>query len=117
MLSGCMSIEGMNADLARLDHAWELDNKLAIAQRANKKDLVKNIHLKIKNKRKDELHKLTSNLVKDNQAIFMGNISAAINTLVRWHAHLAGGILTLQGGEDVNNSYSINPINRNIYDF
>jgi hypothetical protein len=33
MLSGCMSIEGMNADLARIDQAWEIDNKAAIAQR------------------------------------------------------------------------------------
>ena len=55
----------------------QLEDKLAIAQRANKKDREKNLHLKIKNKRKDELHKLSSELVKENQAIFMGNISAA----------------------------------------
>ena len=55
----------------------QLEDKLAIAQRSNKKDLVKSIHLKIKNKRKDEQHKLTSSLIKDNQAIFMGNVSAA----------------------------------------
>ena len=55
----------------------QLEDKLAIAQRANKKDLVKSIHIKIKNKRKDEQHKLTSILIKDNQAIFMGNVSAA----------------------------------------
>jgi putative transposase len=53
---------------------WE--DKLAIAQRAKKKDREKSIHIKIKNKRKDELHKLSSQLVKENQAIFMGNISA-----------------------------------------
>jgi predicted small secreted protein len=32
-LTGCMTVEGMNADLARIDQAWEIDNKAAIAQR------------------------------------------------------------------------------------
>lgn len=34
------------------------EQKLAMAQRAKKKKLVKTLHAKIKNKRKDELHKL-----------------------------------------------------------
>ena len=53
------------------------EQKLSIAQRANKKDRVKAIHAKIKNKRKDELHKLSSKLVQNNQAIFVGDVSSS----------------------------------------
>lgn len=52
------------------------ENKLAKAQRANKKRLVKSIHAKIKNKRNDSLHKLSTKLVKNNAAIFVGNVNA-----------------------------------------
>ena len=55
----------------------QLEAKLAMAQRANKKLLVKNIHAKIKNKRNDEHHNLSSILVKNNQAIFVGNVSSS----------------------------------------
>ena len=41
----------------------KLEAELGLAQRAHKKDLAKSIHAKIKNKRKDELHKLSSSLM------------------------------------------------------
>ena len=53
-----------------------LEQKLATAQRANKKQRVKAIHAKIKNKRKEELHQLSCKLVKENAAIFVGNVSS-----------------------------------------
>ena len=52
------------------------ETKLAIAQRANNKKRVKAIHAKISNTRKDFLHKLSTQLVKDNAAIFVGNVNA-----------------------------------------
>lgn len=51
-------------------------SQLAIAQRANNKNRVKAIHAKINNRRKDFHHKLSSQLVKDNAAIFVGNVNA-----------------------------------------
>lgn len=51
--------------------------KLAIAQRANKKRRVKAIHAKIKNQRKDGLHKFSTVLVKENAAIFVGDVSSS----------------------------------------
>lgn len=51
--------------------------KLGNAQRAKKKDRVRAIHAKIKNRRNDELHKLSNHLVKTYQAIFVGNVSSA----------------------------------------
>lgn len=51
--------------------------KLAIAQRANNKKRVKAIHAKIANRRKDFSHKLSTELVKANGAIFVGNVNAS----------------------------------------
>ena len=53
-----------------------LEDKLGRAQRANKKQRVKAIHAKIKNKRKDHIHKFTTALVKNNAAIFVGDVSS-----------------------------------------
>jgi IS605 OrfB family transposase len=50
---------------------------LAKAQRAKNKKRVRAIHAKIKNQRKDGLHKFSSALVKNNAAIFVGNVSSA----------------------------------------
>src|ERR1035437_2363492 len=52
------------------------ENKLGIAQRANKKKRVKAIHLKIANQRKDFLHKVSSDLVSDFEYIAVGNVSS-----------------------------------------
>jgi putative transposase len=51
--------------------------KLAVAQRANKKRQVKAIHAKIANQRKDAIHKETSSLVNKHAAIFVGNVNAS----------------------------------------
>lgn len=53
-----------------------LEEKLAIAQRAKKLNRVRAIHAKIKNKRKDNIHKFTTKLVKENAAIFVGNVNS-----------------------------------------
>ena len=37
---------------------------------------MKNIHAKIKNRRQDTLHKYANKLVKENAAIFVGNVSS-----------------------------------------
>ncbi|WP_019584589.1 RNA-guided endonuclease TnpB family protein [Thioalkalivibrio sp. ALE16] len=54
-----------------------LEQKLGIAQRARKKQRAKAIHAKIKNRRKDALHQFSSRLVKQNAAIFVGNVSSS----------------------------------------
>lgn len=50
--------------------------KLKVAQRARKKKRVKAIHAKIKNRRKDALHKFSTQVVKESNAIFVGNVSS-----------------------------------------
>jgi IS605 OrfB family transposase len=54
----------------------DLEPALAVSQRANKKDRTKAIHAKIANRRKDFLHKLSTQLVKNHGAIFVGNGNA-----------------------------------------
>ncbi len=53
------------------------EDKLAVAQRAKNKKWVKAIHAQIANRRKDFLHKLSTELVKKNGAIFVGDVNAA----------------------------------------
>ena len=55
----------------------ELEPALAVAQRAGKKGRVRAIHAKIKNRRKDALHKLSTRLVNEYGAIFVGNVNAS----------------------------------------
>ncbi len=52
------------------------EEKLGIAQRANKKSRARAIHAKVTNQRKDMLHKFSAQLVKNNGAIFVGNVSS-----------------------------------------
>ena len=52
------------------------ERKLAIAQRANKKQRVKAIHAKIRNTRKEFHHQLSRQLVNHYAAIFVGNVNA-----------------------------------------
>jgi putative transposase len=95
------------------------EEKLAMAQRANKKRQVKTIHAKIRNQRKDGLHKFSTALVKENAAIFVGDVSsqklvktkmakstldagwAMFKTMLEYKCHQAGVIF-----EEVNEAYS-----------
>jgi len=53
------------------------EEKLATAQKANNKKQVKRIHAKIKNVRKDYLHKATTKITKENKSIFVGNVCSS----------------------------------------
>ncbi|QHS09100.1 RNA-guided endonuclease TnpB family protein [Sinimarinibacterium sp. NLF-5-8] len=55
----------------------DLQPKLGVAQRARKRARVAAIHRKIRNRRRYALHKATTQLVKDNGLIVVGNINAS----------------------------------------
>ena len=55
----------------------DLETTLAVSQRAGNKQRTRAIHAKIANRRKDFLHKLSTRLVKEHGAIFIGNVNAA----------------------------------------
>lgn len=55
----------------------DLEPDLAKAQRACNKPRVKAIHAKISNRRKDALHKLSAELVKNYGVIVVGNVSSS----------------------------------------
>lgn len=67
--------DGFKADAHRFYRG--LEAVLAVAQRANKKARVKALHAKIKQRRKDALHKLSTALVREYGAIFVGDVNAA----------------------------------------
>ncbi len=69
-----------NGDRLTAKHYHRLEEQLATAQRARKKDRVRAISAKIRNQRKDALHKFTTALVNDYGAIFIGNVSTASQT-------------------------------------
>ena len=52
------------------------EQKLGIAQRAKKRKRVRALHAKIANCRKDHLHKASSQLVRENALIVVGDLSA-----------------------------------------
>ena len=52
------------------------EQKLGIAQRAKNKKRVRALHAKIANSRKDHLHKASTQLVRDNALIIVGDLSA-----------------------------------------
>ena len=54
-----------------------VEKKLAVAQRANKKSRVRALHAKVKNRRKDALHKLSTKLVTEYGTIFVGNVDSS----------------------------------------
>ena len=55
----------------------DLEPALAVAQRAGKKNRAKAIHAKISNRRKDFLHKLSTDSVRENRVIIVGNVNAS----------------------------------------
>ena len=60
-----------------LQHYRQYEAVLAVAQRAGNKRRVKAIHAKIANVRKDQLHKASTKIARENQLIVVGNVSAA----------------------------------------
>ena len=109
------------SDGDKLQGRWfrELEPQLAAAQRARKKKRVKAIHAKIANRRKDAIHKFTTHLVKNNAAIFVGDVASAklvktkmakstldagwssLKTMLEYKSHQAGIVF-----EVVSESYS-----------
>jgi putative transposase len=57
-------------------HYRRLEAKVGAAQRAGKRTLVRALHAKIKNSRRDQLHKLSTALIEEYGAIFIGNVNA-----------------------------------------
>ena len=55
----------------------QLEENLGKAQRANKKARVRSIHAKIRNRRKDTIHKFTTALANNHAAIFVGDVSSS----------------------------------------
>ena len=55
----------------------KFENQLAMAQRARKKKRVTAIHAKIKNKRKDWNHKVTTAIVSEYDKVVVGNVSSS----------------------------------------
>ncbi|WP_246217607.1 RNA-guided endonuclease InsQ/TnpB family protein [Paraburkholderia panacisoli] len=64
-------------------HYRKLEGELAKAQRARNKARVRALHAKIKNSRKDQLHKLSTVLVQEYRAIFIGNVNASALAKIR----------------------------------
>ena len=105
----------------KLEGRWYRANEkaLATAQRARKKQRVKAIHAKIKNQRKDALHKFSTAMVQKNAAIFVGDVASAklvktkmakstldagwamFKTMLEYKSHQAGVVF-----EEVNEAYS-----------
>ena len=105
----------------KLEGRWYRANEqaLAKAQRARKKKRVKAIHAKIKNQRKDALHKFSTALVQKNAAIFVGDVASAklvktkmakstldagwamLKTMLEYKSHQAGVVF-----EVVNEAYT-----------
>lgn len=54
-----------------------MESKLGIAQRSGKKRRVKAIHAKIANQRKNLLYTFSTKLVRENAAIFVGDVASA----------------------------------------
>ena len=105
----------------KIEGRWYRANEkaLATAQRAGKKQCVRAIHAKIRNQRKDALHKFSTALVQNNAAIFAGDVASAklvktkmakstldagwsmLKTMLEYKATQAGIVF-----EEVNESYS-----------
>lgn len=67
--------DGMQYDRENLTRKYE--EKLGKIQRAKKKKEIKNLHAKIKNKRKDFSHKVSNEICSTSEIVIVGNISAS----------------------------------------
>ena len=105
----------------QLHGRWYRNHELALAkaQRAKKKKRVKAIHAKIKNQRKDDMHQFSTKLVRENAAIFVGDVASAklvktkmakstldagwssLKTMLEYKSHQAGIVFM-----EVNEAYS-----------
>lgn len=65
------------SDGQKLKGGWyrKFEKSIVKAQKSKNKNRYRSLHNKVSNKRKDDIHKFTSNLVNKNSAIFVGNIS------------------------------------------
>lgn len=59
-----------------LQHFRQWEGRLAVAQRAGNRRRVSAIHSKIANARRDQLHKATTKIARENSFIAIGNVSA-----------------------------------------
>lgn len=102
-----------------------LQGKLGIAQRAGKKARVRAIHARIANQRKDLLHKFSTQLVRENAAIFVGDVSSgklvktkmakstldvswsSLKTMLEYKCHQAGVVFL-----EVNEAYTTQTCSR-----
>ena len=116
-LKDCATASNEQQLHGRWYRGYELE--LAKAQRAKKKKRVKAIHAKIKNQRKDDMHQFSTTLVRENAAIFVGDVAAArlvktkmakstldagwssLKTMLEYKSHQAGIVF-----EVVNESYT-----------
>lgn len=60
-----------------LQHYRRYEGSLATAQRAGNRRRAKSIHAKIANARRDQAHKATAKIARENSLIVVGNVSAA----------------------------------------
>lgn len=74
---GCKET-AVTSDGDRVTGRWhrELETKLRIAQRARNKNRVRAIHAKIKNRRHNDLHQFSRELVNNNALIVVGDVSS-----------------------------------------
>ena len=68
------SATASNGDKLQIKQTLKYAKDLATAQRAKNKQRVKAIHAKIKNTRQDLIHKFTTQLVKNNALIVVGDV-------------------------------------------
>lgn len=101
------------------------EQKLSAAQRAGKKRHARAINAKIKNQRKDALHKFSTKLVREHAAIFVGDVPSAkmiktrmaksaldagwasLKTMLEYKSRLAGIVY-----EEVNEAYTTQTCSR-----
>lgn len=66
--------DGIKVEAPRFYRDFEA--RLAVAQRAGKRDRVRALHAGIRNRRSDHLHKLSAAMASGHGAIFVGNVNA-----------------------------------------
>ena len=109
------------SDTQQVHGRWYRQHELELskAQRAKKRNRARAIHAKIKNQRKDALHKFSTTMVQENAAIFVGDVAssklvktkmakstldagwATLKTMLEYKSHQAGIVFM-----EVNEAYS-----------